>query len=316
MHVFSLQYCRNLRLQSLDAHTQASDGHPKPLYGHQKPANGDFCPAKIQLQEGQKQISGHLFSFPVRLPGLSCAVPWGEKVRLAGNKIPVAHVILCVKGSVTNNRTIMRKIIPLLILAMLMLSSCDNDPANKVTLSRRQLAQAIEGYYQGHYRVLWGDLGTGAAEEDSVGCVSMDVQDWDHRTVVFNDFPLHLITKVVGEESPLAEALRERPTVEVLSYYSFLIPNDNSVALYIKPQGFHITAPYGGRVAHLFFAFSDASRFYGLSRQELQGKMALRSQDAICVRLLSIKDDEGRLLFEDTGKGAGSKFFYVDFVPE
>lgn len=210
----------------------------------------------------------------------------------------------------------MHKILSLLILAMLMLSSCDNDPANKVTLSRRQLAQAIEGYYQGHYRVLWGDLGTGAAEEDSVGCVSMDVQDWDHRTVVFNDFPLHLITKVVGEESPLAEALRERPTVEVLSYYSFLIPNDNSVALYIKPQGFHITAPYGGRVAHLFFAFSDASRFYGLSRQELQGKMALRSQDAICVRLLGIKDDEGRLLFEDTGKGAGSKFFYVDFVPE
>lgn len=49
----------------------------------------------------------------------------------------------------TNNRTIMRKIISLLILAMLMLSSCDNDPANKVTLSRRQLAQAIEGYYQG-----------------------------------------------------------------------------------------------------------------------------------------------------------------------
>ncbi len=43
----------------------------------------------------------------------------------------------------------MRKIISLLILAMLMLSSCDNDPANKVTLSRRQLAQAIEGYYQG-----------------------------------------------------------------------------------------------------------------------------------------------------------------------
>ena len=57
----------------------------------------------------------------------------------------------------------MRKIIPLLILAMLMLSSCDNDPANKVTLSRRQLAQAIEGHYQGYYRVLWGDLGTGAA---------------------------------------------------------------------------------------------------------------------------------------------------------
>lgn len=140
----------------------------------------------------------------------------------------------------------MRKILSLLILAMLMLSSCDNDPANKVTLSRRQLAQAIEGYYQGHYRVLWGDLGTGAAEEDSVGCVSMDVQDWDHRTVVFNDFPLHLITKVVGEESPLAEALRERPTVELLSYYSFLIPNDNSVDLYIKPQGFHITAPYEG----------------------------------------------------------------------
>ena len=25
MHVFSLQYCQNLRLQSLDAHTQASD---------------------------------------------------------------------------------------------------------------------------------------------------------------------------------------------------------------------------------------------------------------------------------------------------
>ena len=57
---------KNLHLQSLDAHTQASDGHPKPLYGHQKPANGDFCPAKIQLQEGQKQISGHLFFF---LPG-------------------------------------------------------------------------------------------------------------------------------------------------------------------------------------------------------------------------------------------------------
>ena len=161
----------------------------------------------------------------------------------------------------------MRKIIPLLILAMLMLSSCDNDPANKVTLSRRQLAQAIEGHYQGHYRVLWGDLGTGAAEEDSVGCVSMDVRDWDHRTVVFNDFPLHLITKVVGEESPLAEALRERPRVEVLSYYSFLIPNDNSVDLYIKPQGFHITAPYEGRVANLFFAFSNASRFYEVSRQ-------------------------------------------------
>lgn len=210
----------------------------------------------------------------------------------------------------------MRKIFPLLILAMLMLSSCDNDPANKVTLSRRQLAQAIEGHYQGHYRVLWGDLGTGAAEEDSVGCVSMDVRDWDHRTVVFNDFPLHLITKVVGEESPLAEALRERPTVELLSYYSFLIPNDNSVDLYIKPQGFHITAPYEGRVANLFFAFSNASRFYEVSRQELQGKMALRRQDAICVRLLSVKDDEGRLLFEDTGKGAGSKFFYVDFVPE
>lgn len=71
----------------------------------------------------------------------------------------------------------MHKILSLLILAMLMLSSCDNDPANKVTLSRRHLAQAIEGHYQGHYRVLWGDLGTGAAEEDSVGCVSMDVQD-------------------------------------------------------------------------------------------------------------------------------------------
>lgn len=216
----------------------------------------------------------------------------------------------------TNNRTIMRKIFPLLILAMLMLSSCDNDPANKVTLSRRQLAQAIEGHYQGYYRVLWGDLGTGASEEDSVGRVSMDVQDWDHRTVVFNDFPLHLITKVVDDESALAEALRERPTAELLSYYSFLIPNDNSVDLYIKPQGFHITAPYEGRVANLFFSFSDASRFYGISRQELQGKMALRSQDAICVRLLSVKDDEGRLLFEDTGKGTGSKFFYVDFVPE
>lgn len=151
------------------------------------------------------------------------------------------------------------------LLATMMLAACDNDPVfHGLTQQEKEAyAQGIKGEYPGQYAILYTDVhdpdGDGKMYRETFSDVSLSVSDLTMHTIIFNDFPLSLIARVV-EDPELSQALSTLPNIGLTGNYEFKrAVEDGKVGWYFDLNPVALSLTYGGEQHNIVLHFSTPS---------------------------------------------------------
>lgn len=160
------------------------------------------------------------------------------------------------------------------ILAAIMVAACDNDPVyHGLTQQEKETyAQQIMGEYPGRYTILYTDAQE--MQRESVDNVTFSVSDLTAHTIIFNNFPLSLLARVV-DDPELGQALSTLPNMGLTGSYEFKRESENGMVGWsfgMNPVALSLT--YGGQQHNIVVHFHKSYDYFTLAKGQIESGTA------------------------------------------
>ena len=201
----------------------------------------------------------------------------------------------------------MKLTIACVMLAILTLTSCNNDNDIEMRLTHKQketFGQNITGEYAGRLIVTYtnkdskittdeaGNRQIEAYREtfDNAHC---DVSGYKMHQVFLLDFPVSLLAKVVDADTALSQALASAAPATVTASYDFGYDTDYSHIVWaFIPNVMPLSLSYGGKDHHILIEFNNNSQYYTFTPEELEQPEAFSTiaNQGINLQLQAIYD--------------------------
>ena len=178
----------------------------------------------------------------------------------------------------------MKLTIACVMLAILTLTSCNNDNDIEMRLTHKQketFGKNITGEYTGRLIVTYTNKDSKVTTDEAgnrqieayrkiVDNAQLDVSGYKMHHVLWQDFPVSLLAKVVDADTTLSQALANVAPVTVTASYDFGYDTDHShIAWAFTPNAMPLTLNYGGKDHHILIEFNNNSQYYTFTQEEL-----------------------------------------------
>ena len=206
----------------------------------------------------------------------------------------------------------------IIVLALLAVIACDHDPVyHGLTQQEKEAyAQGIKGEYPGRYTIVYTDsLTTGGDTKllhENVDSVSFSVSDLTAHTVIFNNFPLRLLARVVSDPD-LGVALSSMPNMGLTGSYEFKRATEDGKVVWcfdMSPVALSLT--YGGRQHNIVVHFRAPGNYLSLAKGQIEGGTAFEQGLQLQLEVSTIYEGD-RLVqqFADGWTEGGSELMAV-----
>lgn len=163
----------------------------------------------------------------------------------------------------------------LMMLTAVVLAACSSDPVfhGLTQQEKENYAQSIKGEYPGRYTILYY---TDAQEmqRESVDNVTFSVSDLAAHTIIFNNFPLSLLARVVSDPE-LGQALSTLPNMGLTGSYEFKRESENGMVGWsfgMNPVALSLT--YGGQQHNIVVHFHKSYDYFTLAKGQIESGTA------------------------------------------
>ena len=179
-----------------------------------------------------------------------------------------------------------------------MVAACDNDPVyHGLTQQEKETyAQQIKGEYPGRYTIIYTDPQTSGSDtkllRETVDSVSFSVSDLTMHTVIFNNFPLHLLAHVVSDPE-LGQALSTVPNMGLTGSYEFKRATDHGKvdwSFEMSPVSLSLT--YGGQQHNIVVHLANSYTLVELSKGQIEGGTAFVQGRQLQLEVSAIYDGD------------------------
>lgn len=183
------------------------------------------------------------------------------------------------------------------LLTVLSLAACNHDPVfhGLTQQEKEEYAQSIMGEYPGRYSIVYTDVQTSQVNRENINDVTFSVSSLTEHTVIFNNFPIRLLARVV-EDAELSQALSTLPNMGLTGSYEFLQPFEHDMLgwnLDMNPIVLSLT--YGGQQHDIVLHFRNLYTSIYLAKGQIQGGTAFEQGRQLSLELTDIYDGD-RLL--------------------
>ena len=184
------------------------------------------------------------------------------------------------------------------LMAILAVIACDNDPVyhGLTQQEKESYAQNIKGEYPGRYIIVYTDRQTKGGDtkmlRETVDNVTFSVSDLTAHTIIFNNFPLSLLARVV-DDPELGQALSTLPNMGLTGNYEFTRAIENGMvgwSFAMNPVSLSLT--YGGQQHNIVLHFSAPSGFLMLAKGQIEGGTAFEQGRQLTLELSAIYDGD------------------------
>lgn len=191
----------------------------------------------------------------------------------------------------------MKKLFGVAIIAG-MLMACDNEPVfhGLTQQEKESYAQSIKGEYPGRYTIVYTDRQTTGSDtkllHETVDDVTFSVSDLTAHTIIFNNFPLSLLARVV-DDPELSQALSTLPNMGLTGNYEFTRAVENGMVGWsfdINPVALSLT--YGGQQHNIVLHFGAPSGFLTLAKGQIDGGTAFEQGRQLTLELNAIYEGD------------------------
>ncbi|MBQ7512187.1 MAG: DUF4840 domain-containing protein, partial [Prevotella sp.] len=191
----------------------------------------------------------------------------------------------------------MKKLFGVAIIAG-MLMACDNEPVfhGLTQQEKESYAQSIKGEYPGRYTIVYTDRQTTGSDtkllRETVDDVTFSVSDLTAHTIIFNNFPLSLLARVV-DDPELGQALSTLPNMGLTGNYEFTRAVENGMVGWsfdINPVALSLT--YGGQQHNIVLHFGAPSGFLTLAKGQIDGGTAFEQGRQLTLELNAIYEGD------------------------
>ena len=190
----------------------------------------------------------------------------------------------------------MKKLLTLM-LASAMLAACDHDPVfhGLTQQEKEDYAQSIMGEYPGRYSIVYTDAQTSQLNRENIDDVTFSVSNLTTHTVIFNNFPIRLLARVV-EDAELSQALSTLPNMGLTGSYEFLQPFEHDMLGWnLDMNPIALSLNYGGEQHDIVLHFRSLYTSIYLVKGQIQGGTAFEQGRQLSLGLTDIYDGD-RLL--------------------
>lgn len=212
----------------------------------------------------------------------------------------------------------MKKLLFFLIAALAV--ACSKDPVyhGLTEKEKETYAQSIAGDYPGRYEIVYTDAqGQPSADDDklrrkTVSDITLSVSDLTHHSIIFNDFPLSLLARVV-DDPELSQALGTLPDMGLTGSYEFIRSEEHGLVDWnfdVNPIALSLN--YGGKKHNITVQFRNPYTFVELSKGQLDGGTAFEQGAVVQVEVSAIYDGD-RLLHDFNGWGSDDRMLLAQF---
>lgn len=211
----------------------------------------------------------------------------------------------------------MKKLFGVAIIAG-MLMACDNEPVfhGLTQQEKESYAQSIKGEYPGRYTIVYTDRQTTGSDtkllREIVDDVTFSVSDLTAHTIIFNNFPLSLLARVV-DDPELGQALSTLSNMGLTGNYEFTRAVENGMVGWsfdINPVALSLT--YGGQQHNIVLHFGAPSGFLTLAKGQIDGGTAFEQGRQLTLELNAIYEGDQLIQqFDDSWQEGNPKLMAV-----
>ena len=199
----------------------------------------------------------------------------------------------------------MRKLF-FVVMAIMAMTGCDNAPVfHGLTQQEKETcAQSIMGEYPGRYTIVYTDkLTTGANTDlmrETIDSVTFSVSDMTTHSVVFNNFPLRLLARVV-DNTELGNALSTLPGMGLTGNYEFKrAADDGKVEWYFDFNPVALSLTYGGKQHDIVLHFRNTNNYITFDKEQTESGTVFGEGRQLAFELDAIYEGDTPLqLFND-----------------
>ena len=162
-----------------------------------------------------------------------------------------------------------------MMLTAVVLAACSSDPVfhGLTQQEKESYAQSIKGEYPGRYAIFYY---TDAQEmrRENVDDVTFSVSDLTAHTIIFNNFPLSLLARVV-DDPELGQALSTLPNMGLTGSYEFKHESENGFvgwSFNMNPVALSLT--YGGQQHNIVVHFHKSYDYFTLAKGQIESGTA------------------------------------------
>ena len=193
-----------------------------------------------------------------------------------------------------------------------MLMACDNEPVfyGLTQREKESYAQNIKGEYPGHYTIAYTDRQTSGSDtkllRETVDDVTFSVSDLTAHAIIFNNFPLSLLARVV-DDPELSLALSTLPNMGLTGNYEFTNAIENGMVGWsfdMNPVALSLT--YSGQQHNIVLHFSAPSGFLTLAKGQIDGGTAFEQGRQLTLELNAIYEGDQLVQQFDDGWQEGN----------
>ncbi len=191
----------------------------------------------------------------------------------------------------------MMKKLLMTVLAATMLTACDNSPVfhGLTQQEKENYAQSIMGEYPGRYSIVYTDAQTSQLNRENIDSVTFSVSSLATHTVIFNGFPLRVLSRVV-EDPELSQALSTLPDMGLTGNYEFKQESENGkVGWYFDMNPVALSLTYGGQQHNIVLHFRNLYTSINLAKGQIEGGTAFKQGRQLSLGLTDIYEGD-RLL--------------------
>ena len=188
----------------------------------------------------------------------------------------------------------MKKLL-IFVLALAMLTACDNDPVfhGLKLQEKEEYAQGIMGEYPGRYSIVYTDRQTSQQNRENIDDVTFSVSSLTEHTVIFNGFPIRLLAHVV-DDPELSQALSTQPDMGLTGSYAFVKETeDGQVGWTLEMHPVALSLTYGGQKHNIVLHFRNL--YITLAKGQIQGSTAFEQDRQLSLGITDIYEGD-RLL--------------------
>jgi len=196
------------------------------------------------------------------------------------------------------------------LLTVLTLAACSSDPVyhGMTTEQKEAYGKAVAGKYEGTYVIIYNN-DSSDDKKAKIENAQMTITDQTTHSVLFHDFPVSLLSKVVTDPA-LADALVSAPNVDVMGDYRFYDLQDNGdVHWGFELATIPLTLHYGGVDHHLLLKPST-SVYLGLTKADLDGGTPFANQRVFEIDVVGIYEGDTLLQALDGWKSNNAFLTY------
>ncbi len=203
------------------------------------------------------------------------------------------------------------------LMTMLAIVACDNAPVyhGLTQQEKESYGQCIKGEYPGRYTIIYTDTLTKGGDtkllRETVDSVTFSVSDLTAHTVIFNDFPLRLLARVV-EDPELSQALSTVPNMGLTGSYEFKRATENGKVDWsfdMSPIALSLT--YGGQQHNIVVHLANSYNYLSLAKGRIEGGTAFEQDLQLQLVVDAIYEGDRLVQQFDDGWQDGSEMMAV-----